>query len=115
MLEAIEPCVTLAMATALLQPYSLKEVKASLFHMHLSKSSGLDGFCTLFFQKYWHVVGEFFMALTLCILETDTLDKSLNYTYLTLIPKSKKPIDFSRICLISLCIVLYKLVTKVYS
>lgn len=59
------------------------------------------------------MVGESVTTSTLRILETGFLDPTLKYTYLALIPKSKKPRDFFGYRQIILCNVLYKLVTKV--
>lgn len=34
-----------------------EEVRSTLFQMHPTKASGMDGFHALFFQNFWDVVG----------------------------------------------------------
>lgn len=92
--------------------YSAQEVDATLFQMHPLKSSGPDGMPTLFFQKYWHFVGQDVKKMVLEVLNNNKDPTELNGNFIALIPKGKNtktPKDFKPI---SLCNVVMKLVTK---
>lgn len=57
-LHPIQPKVTADMYEHLLQPYSPEEIRQALIQMHLTKTPGPDGFPTLFYQQYWHIVNR---------------------------------------------------------
>lgn len=77
------------------------------------KSLGPDGFSVCFYQKYWAIVGDELYAAVLSCLNSRQLIETINDTFIALIPKVKNPlwvIDFKPI---SLCNVVYKLLSKV--
>jgi hypothetical protein len=80
--------------------------------MHPLKAPGPDGLPALFFQKYWHIVGEDVKKLALGILNDGKSPESINKTYITLIPKCKNPNSPKQFRPISLCNVTMKIVTK---
>lgn len=77
------------------------------------KALGLDGFTTSFFQKNWATLGTEVCNGVLSILNSGIMNDDLNFTYITLIPKIKNPISLNEFRPISLCNVLYKIVSKV--
>ena len=81
--------------------------------MHPTKSPGPDGMSPIFFQKYWDVVGPQVIQSVMYILRTRMMPNGLNDTYICLIPKVKSPQKISEYCPISLCNVIYKIVSKV--
>lgn len=58
---------------------------------------GLDGMSAVSYQKYWNVVHKDISKMALDVLNGDVSPSSLNETY---------------ICLISLCNVTYKIISK---
>ena len=63
----------------------------ALFSMHPSKSLGLDGISTLFFQKYWHIVGYDVTFVVLSVLHFGRPLKKMNFTHIVLILKKNDP------------------------
>lgn len=40
------------------KPFSREEVEEALFQMHSTKAPGAEGLPALFYQKFWHIVGD---------------------------------------------------------
>ena len=83
------------------------------FKNHTLSAPGPDGMCPMFFQTYWHIVGHSVTDTVLGILRGAPIPKFLNRTFIALIPKKKKADCMSDFRPISLCNVIYKLVSKV--
>uniref|UniRef100_A0A2N9F204 Reverse transcriptase domain-containing protein n=1 Tax=Fagus sylvatica TaxID=28930 RepID=A0A2N9F204_FAGSY len=111
--EHIMPVVTEEMNADLNRAFSPGEVVAALKQMAPLKAPGPDGLPPLFFQKYWHLIGDEVTEAVLTCLNTGKILKAINHTYITLIPKIQNPevvVDFRPI---SLCNVIYKIISKV--
>lgn len=81
--------------------------------MALFKSLGSDGMPPLFFQTYWTDVGMDITQAVLSCLNSGSILKSINHTFITLIPKVNHSNIVSDFRPISLCNVIYKIVSKV--
>ena len=81
--------------------------------MHPTKSPGPDGMSTIFYQKYWDVVRYDVVNCVLGALNSGLLPCSLNETFICLIPKVASPQKISEFRPISLCNVVYKIISKV--
>ena len=97
----------------LLKEFRAKEVRRALKQMHPTKSPGPDGMSPIFFQKYWDVVGPQVVHYVLNTLNSGIMPEGLNDTYICLIPKVNCPQKITEFRPISLCNVVYKLVSKV--
>lgn len=75
--------------------------------MHPSKAPGSDSMPASFFQKFWHIIGNDILSFVLNILNNNASPACINETFIALIPSCTK--DFLPI---SLCNVVYKLVSK---
>lgn len=75
----------------LLLPFTRYELEKILSQMPPTKSPGDDGMNALFFQKFWHVVGDDVSSVCLQILNGLLSVKPFNHTLITLIPKIKTP------------------------
>uniref|UniRef100_A0A803PJN1 Reverse transcriptase domain-containing protein n=1 Tax=Cannabis sativa TaxID=3483 RepID=A0A803PJN1_CANSA len=66
-----------------------------------------------FYQKFWHIVGNDVIKTVQNFFTTGCLPVNLNDTNVVLIPKKKKPELITEMRPISLCNVLYKVISKV--
>ncbi|KAK8572331.1 hypothetical protein V6N12_028386 [Hibiscus sabdariffa] len=92
---------------------SFDEIKEALFDMSPLKSPYQDGLHAHFFQINWNFVGPSVCDMIRSIFNGAELDLVLNRTSLVLILKIDHPQSFADFRPISLCSVLYKLLTKV--
>jgi hypothetical protein len=111
--QSVDAVVMQDMNDSLMQPFSSKEISRALFQISSSKGPGLDGMIALFFQKYWHIVGVDVTLAILDFLNSGRMLGSINFTNIALIPKVKNLECMAKFRLISLCNVLYKIVSKV--
>ena len=112
-LNTVDRKITDDMLEVLSRPYSSEEVKAALFQMGPTKAPGPDGMNALFYQKFWHIVVNEVTEAVLDFLHTSHMVPDINYTHIVLIPKVKKPEKMADFRPISLCNVIYKIISKV--
>lgn len=101
------------MKISLLEEFTNDEVKTTLFQMHTTKAPSPDGMNPLFFQHYWHIVGSDVSRAVIDCLNSRTMLRSTNLTHITLVPKRKNPDSMSHFWPISLCNVVFKIISKV--
>ena len=87
-LNTVPQRMTTAMRVELSRP-TVEEVKAALFQMGPTKAPGPDGMNALFYQKFWHIVGNDVSSAVLEFLNFGIMIPEINYTHLVLIPKIK--------------------------
>lgn len=80
--------------------------------MHPCKAPGPDGMHVIFYQWFWHIIGDDVYVHVSNILHGGDFSQLDNKTNIALIPKVKSPKSISEFRPISLCNVLYKLVSK---
>ena len=112
-LSAVQHKMTLEMQEVLSKEYSVEEVKVALFQMGPTKAPGPNGMNAFFYQKFWHVVSDDVIATVLNFLNFGNMNPNINYTHIVLIPKVKSLEKMSGYRPISLCNVIYKIISKV--
>ena len=112
-LNAVPHKNTTEMHQLLTSDYSTNEIKAALFQMGSTKAPDPDGMNALFYQKFWHIVGDNVIAAVLDFLNSGYMAPEINYTHIVLIPKVKSPEKMADFRPISLCNVIYKIISKV--
>ena len=111
--DMIPTRVTDEMNQKLISTFTRDEVEAALKQMHPTKAPGPDGMSAIFFQKYWDVVENDIMCMVLNVLNSNMSIADINRANITLIPKINSPSRMSDFRPISLCNVVYKLVSKI--
>ncbi|WKA01542.1 hypothetical protein VitviT2T_019819 [Vitis vinifera] len=89
------------------------EIHAALMEMNGDKAPGPDGFTMAFWQSCWDFVKEKILEMFKDFYEHSSFLKSLNNTFLVLIPKKSGVEDLGDFIPISLLGGLYKLLAKV--
>ncbi|XP_042954620.1 uncharacterized protein LOC122291035 [Carya illinoinensis] len=112
-LQSIQPCVSEDMNFWLTKAFTEEEVTTSIKGMNPLGSPGPDGFPTVFYQQHWCTVGKRVTEAVLEALNSRQGLSDLNQTFISLIPKKKLPQSVVNFRPISLCNVLYKVVSKV--
>ena len=111
-MDSITPKVIEEMNTALCAPFSEKEVSNALFQMGPLKAPGTDGFPARFYQHNWAVLKSEIIAAVLDFFVTGIMPEGVNDTAIVLIPKVPHPKELKDFRPISLCNVVYKIVSK---
>lgn len=88
-LKPLKGRVTEKIRIDLSKEFTVEEITKALKQIHLNKAPDPDGMSTLFFQKYWGIVGDIVLAGLLQVLNSGHLPKNLNHTHISLIPKKK--------------------------
>lgn len=77
------------------------------------KAPGPDGVPPIFYQKCWPQISVQITSAVLSFLNSGKLLREVNKTYIALIPKISNPTSVDHFRPISLCNVIYKLISKV--
>ena len=109
---AIPTKVTEEMNESLNKNFTRGEVTTTLKQIHPTKAPGPNGMFAIFYHKYWDVVGCSITNMVLNVLNGNILMASLNRTNIALIPKINNPKKMADFRPISLCNVVYKLISK---
>ncbi|KAL4310577.1 hypothetical protein GQ457_01G015360 [Hibiscus cannabinus] len=112
LLDGVSPCITSNMNKALLRDFTREEVFHALQSMSPLKASGKDGLGAIFYQRFWHIIGIDVANFCIDILRGSFPMANINETHIVLIPKVMNPQSMSQYRPISLCNVIYKIVSK---
>lgn len=110
--DDLVPKISAEMNDWLVRPYTRLEVEASLKQISATKTAGVDGLPAVFYQKFWHVVGDDVVESCLELLNGGKSIEFLNHTLISLIPKVGKPKQVFQFRPIALCNVIYKVISK---
>lgn len=79
------------MNVELLKPYSAEKIKCVFFQMHMSNAPRPDGMTPLFYQKFWHIVGDDVVEAVRSFLVLGHLLREACFTHVVLVPKVSEP------------------------
>jgi len=89
------------------------EIWAVIQNFKGDKAPGPDGFSMAFFQKCWEILKEDIFAVLKEFYFTGKFEKSLNATFVSLIPKKAGAVDIKDFRPISLIGGMYKIISKI--
>ena len=112
-LNGIHPAISEEDARLLGRDFHANEVRLALDQMAPLTAPGPDGMSLIFYKSFWHIVGGDVTTVVLNALNSGVVPESLNSTFIALIPKVKHPKRVADFHPISLCNVVYKLISKV--
>lgn len=96
----------------LCKDFSADEISTALFQISPLKALGPDGFPARFFQRNWGVLKNEVVAAVQVFFQTGVMPDGINETAIVLIPKVNQPVELKDFRPISLCNVIYKVVSK---
>jgi hypothetical protein len=109
----IPSLVTPEQNEALMRPITQEEVDQAVKAMPPGKAPGPDGFTTDFFHHCWDLIKEEVRQVMEESRTSGQVLTTLNATFLTLIPKEERVTHPKQYRPITLCNVIYKIITKV--
>lgn len=112
-LDAVVPMVMDEMNEWLCWPFLAEEVKAALDSIRDLKAPSPDGLPSIFYKQCWDLVGNKVTHEVLEVLAGGDILEGWNDTTIALIPKVQNPERVKDLRPISLCNVLYKMMSKV--
>ena len=101
------------MNAQILRPFLREEVEVAINQMKPISAPGLDGMPPFFYQSFWPLIDVDICSVVLDCLNNYKIPLEINSTNITLIPKVKYPELITDFRPISLCNVVYKIVSKV--
>lgn len=107
------PRVTEEMNKRLVEKVSAEEVKEAVFSIKATSTPGPDGMSALFYHRYWKLVRQKVTSEVHNFFDNGVMPSEWNYTHLCLFPKTHHPSQMVDLRPISLCSVLYKIISKI--
>lgn len=101
------------MNEGLLDTFTHDEVRRALFQIGDLEAPGPDGMHAVFCKRFWEILGDDLVREVLQAINTATILEGWNDTTIVLIPKINQPTLVSQFRPISLCNVVYKIISKV--
>ena len=95
------------------RPFEIEEIKGAVFGCARNKSPGPDGFSLAFFQDFWDTIKADILQFFRDFWESGIINKSVNETFICLIPKKINACKAKDFRPISLVTGLYKILAKV--
>ncbi|KAG7567399.1 Ribonuclease H domain [Arabidopsis thaliana x Arabidopsis arenosa] len=112
-LEGMLPRVTSQMNSVLTRTVTSEEIRAAVFSIKGDSTPGADGMSGHFYQNYWDIVGPQVVEEVKQFFSSGTFPAEWNFTQLCLLPKVPNPAKMTDLRPISLCSVLYKIISKI--
>ena len=111
-LSLIPGKITEEMNNALLAPYTNDEVRKALFDIGDLKAPGPDGLHAIFYKRFWSILGDDLIEEVLKAVNTCSIPEGWNDTAIVIIPKVNASEKVTQFRPISLCNVVYKVISK---
>jgi hypothetical protein len=104
--------VTDDMNRGLMAPFTAEEVKKALWSIGDLKAPGPDGLHAIFYKRFWDMLGDDLIKEVLAAVNNIAVPEGWNNTTIVMIPKIDTPEKVAQFRPISLCNVVYKVISK---
>jgi hypothetical protein len=94
-------------------PPAEDEILEALTSLSSTKASGPDGFTALFYKKYWHLIRKDVLVSVEQFFSNHCLQRQKNHSSIALIPKMSSSHTANQFKPISLCNIVYKIISKI--
>jgi hypothetical protein len=115
LLSMLHRSISEDMNQSLCREFSDEEVGDALFQIGPIKAPGPDGLPGRFFQRNWAVMKQEVTTAVKDFFRTGQMAEGINDTVIVLIPKVSNPESLADYRPISLCNVVYKIISNVWS
>ena len=112
LLEKVHSKVTDQMNNMFMAPFTMEDVHKAMLSIGDLKAPGPDGLHAIFFKKYWHILGSDITHEVLHAINTRQIPAEWNDTSIVMTPKVDAPELVTQFWPISLCNVLFKIISK---
>ena len=112
-LDVVESRVIDDMWEFLSTQFTAEEVQVALLQIGPTKAPRPDNMNAIFYQKFWHIVGDSVVLAILDFFNNGNMLPDINHTNIVLIPKLQNSESMYEFRPISLCNVIYKIISKV--
>lgn len=109
----VSPSIPLFANLELCMIPEVDEIRTTIFSMHGNKSLGPDGMSPAFYKHCWGIIEVDVVSAVQSYFKGSHVDRAVNHTFLTLIPKREGANKVEQFRPIALCNVIYKVVTKI--
>ena len=106
------PCITEDENSELSRIPTPEEIKATLFNMQDLKAPGSDGYLVIFYKQLWPTVEDDVIKAVTSFFCIGSMPREVNSSLIDLIPKISNPTSVQQFRPISLCNVVYKIISK---
>ena len=106
------PCITDEENEILQSIPTPEEIKTILFQMQDLKAPKPDGFPTFFYKHLWPTMGNKVVKAVTSFFIMGSMPREVNASLIVLIPKISNPTSINHFRPISLCNVVYKIISK---
>eukprot|EP00253_Pinus_taeda_P033845 PITA_33845 len=113
LLKAIPKSINSDQNWALCRKITLGEVEEAVNSMPKDKAPGPDGFTINFYKACWHIIKQKVWDVVGDSRRSGSILKSINSTFIAIIPKGERANTTEKFRPIALCNVIYKTVSKV--
>jgi hypothetical protein len=110
--DLFESRITDKMNGDLCKEFTDDEIGTALFQVGPLKASGLDGFPARFFQRNWELLSKDVITAIRGFFYSKKMSNDVNEAAIVLLPKKESPDSLKDFRPISLCNVIYKVVSK---
>jgi hypothetical protein len=113
MLDLFSPVISAKENVILSSIPTEKEVVEALSSLGSTKAPGPDGFIALFYRKYWVFVKIEVLQSIWNFFQNNSLTRNQNHSFIALIPKLSSSHTANQFRPISLCNIVYKIISKI--